>query len=74
MEHTDKVTVVVWIRTEEKGEQIVSASGKLVIVWDASRLQEVARLIWHTSMVTSLPVHPAFLRPNFVFAGLKDRT
>ena len=34
MEHADKVTAVVWIRTEEKGEQIVSASGKLVIVWD----------------------------------------
>jgi hypothetical protein len=74
MEHTDKVTVVVWIRTEEKGEQIVSASGKLVIVWDASRIQEVTSLIGHTSMVTSLVVHPVFLCPNLVFAGLKDRT
>jgi WD40 repeat protein len=77
MEHADKVTAVVWIHTEEKGEQIVSASGKLVIVWDPSRLQEMARLIGHTAMVTSLAVHPqqpTFLRPNLVFAGSKDRT
>jgi WD40 repeat protein len=73
MEHADKVTAVVWIRTEEKGEQIVSASGKLVVLWDPSKLQEMARLIGHTAMVTSLAVHPAFLRPNLVFAGSKDR-
>ena len=42
--------------------------------WDPSRLQEMARLIGHTAMVTSLAVHPAFLRPNLVFAGSKDRT
>ena len=73
MEHADKVTAVAWISTEENGEQIVSASGKLVIVWDPSSLQEVARLIGHTAMVTSLAVHPAFMRPNLVFAGSKDR-
>ena len=34
----------------------------------------MARLIGQTAMVTSLAVHPAFLRPNLVFAGSKDRT